>query len=991
LAGPDIFNPASLSGSSTPFLYFERIYTQLPQHDYVTFLGKFWYFGDFSKVEELGLSIVLDRTPRLTEETARQALNAAIQTRNFTEGEANFDNIKMGTYHVGDTLVLRIYLHTNKDDKISIGFRDLTIHLSSDSGNKMDQKFYCHVSEGHQDLFEKWASWKCPLNQGRNGSSQSCSENCACCYGAKPSQCVACAEGAHWNGKECSKCHWNCKTCTGPTEHECSVCNYGHFNYDNGTCLETCEWPFKGIEFGSGWRCIKACGPKKFIWSNGSSKEIDACVDECKPPLISYITDQNIHVCENPCPKKNDFLYWNGTCISSCHMPLREDFNSYSRICKNPCEVASQYLYSNGACHDNCPAPLRVRSNPGVTYCENPCSNPRLYLYQNSSCHSSCRFPFKVIVEYGVKHCLPPCNLVGEYILQNGSCSRECPPPLIQRTELGVGVHCLNPCESDDHFVLMNGSCLLNCPSFLDVRVEHGVKRCLSLCSPDQYYFNGNRSCLERCPYPLQIVKSEGVNLCRSPCSEFDDFIYDDQSCHSSCPEPLISLIEPGATGKYCKNLCVDEEGGKKYLHLDGSCQESCEYPYKIGNHSSYEICRIDLSATQIYQISSIQKIVKVSNTISEIGGFLSTLMNAGDPTSIFMMSLLRMLEIVKYTKITFPGNIELCLNRGRLLKDKKGFEDLQNIFDEKLAKIGIICLITLILYGALKIVKSLLDGSRVIKLLEECSFALQWNILASVLISFTGDITLYALVGLNYSGILPLISLFGILPIILFLIHKIIQVNSELNSDQEVSASRLQRWKFIFEVYKNERLYQQLFVLIYLVRVVSVSIIIGCLYEYLLIQAIFLVFVSLGMVSYLFCASPIKNISSFIQHIIVEIALLLDNFLLVILAVIDGSQNIDADVKNAFGQLMTILYLIAPILTVIIIVVKLLRNICSFWKTSSPNIESSSAGGFIQLSEMDRDGESNAVLNNETVQESSRMAIMETDEINNGKSFVFF
>jgi len=1000
LGGPDIFKPSfSDSDLGNYFHHFERVYTGLPPHNYMTFVGKFWYFGDPLDVQFWGFAVSAYETTRLPLEPVKPVLGPSFKRSNFAEGRVYFDHLKRGFPHDDDTLVLSISVYTDNLQKRSIGFRDLTIHFSNYSGNKMNQAFDCHISEGRPNLFDN-RPCKCPFNQGLNGSSicQNCSEKCASCYGAKPSQCVACTAEGRWNGAECSTCHWNCKTCTGLTEHECPVCNFEYYNYGNGSCLEACDWPFR-VEFtGNEKKCVSPCSPGKYFLIL-----MNQCVKECQPPMVRSTIENNIPICENPCLGALKFLYWNGTCLPFCLQPLIQVSNVYGNLCQNPCEGTSKYLYFNRSCLDSCPAPYEVRSEPDVKYCKHPCSNPQYYVYNNGSCHASCPSPLRVKVESGVKSCLPLCDMDKEYILKNGECSAECPSPLIQRTKLMFGRYCLSPCESDENFVGENGSCLLNCPSFFDVRIKYGVKYCLSPCLAGQYYFEGSKSCLDACSYPLKVTSEGGANFCHNTCSESNSFLNDDQSCSQDCPAPLIRE-EGETTGKYCRNPCGGERENK-YLNLDGSCQEKCEYPYKIVNQNSYQMCLIDMSSTQIHQVKSIRQIVKNSNFISEVGGLLSCLVNTGDPTSIFMMPLLQMLEIIRYTDTPLPGNIEeLSLNIERKTGDKRflksssirKMEDLQDAFDEQIRKVCVVSLITLLLSGILRVIAPIFKESKLFKSLQGWSLTLQWNLLAPVLVSAVEDVTLFSVMeiksfGIRFESYRILISLFAMLPLNIFLIYKTFNISSEVKRIREngpkehleITPSHLQKWRFTFEIYKSDRLYQRLFVLIYLIRVISVSIIIACLDKHPLLQAVCLVLISFGMISYLFCASPIQMKISHLQYLVVEIPVMLYNALLFALTVINETQNVDVDVKNALGQLMTLLFLTTPLLTSIIIVAKLLIQVYNLYKKRSSNIETPS--GFIQLSEMSHDDDEER--EEESLEQSHVMTvIVNENEDNNGK-----
>jgi len=968
--------------------FFQRVYKGLPPHNYVTIIGKFWYFGEFSQGLDWEVKVKFDITPKISLEKIRSVTDQLSKKKDYTEKEMHFDSFRFEHIHNGPTLVVLIALQTNSPRKETvIGFRELIIHLKSSHGQLGGVG--CHTFEGQP--FSGYMKCPCSADQGLNKHfiCQDCPANCESCTGIEPSHCLSCSAEGRWNGVECSTCHWGCKTCTGPTQHECSVCNSGYYNYGNGTCLKTCEWPFREVIDGLEAKCIKPCKSQEYIF-----RVDDTCIEECKMPYIKT-KDNEVLICEDPCSGTTSFLYWNQTCIYSCPLPLRSVQVLDHRLCENPCEGTFKYLYLNSSCLASCPAPLQIKSEPGVDYCVNPCSttNIQSYLYSNGSCHSTCLPPLRVKIDSGVRYCLLPCNPEKEYILGNGSCSAECLAPLMKKLEPGVGTHCLSPCESDDHFVAKNGSCLRSCPSFFDIRIDYGVKYCLSPCYESQYYLEHNQSCLETCPYPLKTRSDAGAKLCQNACSESNDFLYDDQSCHKNCPKPLISLTEPRTFGKYCKSPCNAE--GKRFLSLDGSCQETCDYPYKIASKGSYQMCLIDMTQSQVNQVRSIRQIVKALSRISEIGGLFSSFVNAGDPTSLFMMPLLHMLKIIRYTDAVLPGNLELSLNGGnfvqsaenRFLKSSDTFKtkDLQDNFDEKMRLIGVICLITLMLNGVLKVIPMVYNGSKLIEFLKRCSSALQWNILATLFIQILGDIVLFCSAAFYNSGVQlesprHLISLFVVLPLILLLVHKIIKISSKVKEARENSEQEyFQRWRFIFEIYKNDRPLQSLFVLIFILRIVLVSLIIGCLEESPLLQAFLLILLSCGMISYLVWASPIQRKISYIQHMALETVLLLYNTLFVILAK-DEDPNID--VKNALGQLMIVLYLATPTITAAIIVIKILHDIYSLFGTTIASL------GLIEFREITSNDEENTVVSSEESNEPSSN-IITFDEENNDSNFL--
>ena len=541
----------------------------------------------------------------------------------------------------------------------------------------------------------------------------------------------------------------------------------------------------------------------------------------------------------------------------------------------------------------------------------------------------------------------------GKYILKDGSCSKDCPAPMIRKKEASVGTYCLSPCKSDDHFLVKNGSCVLDCPVYFATKIEYGAKYCTQPCPPEQYYFPQNKSCLERCPDPLQVVFEAGAKFCKAPCSNPDDFLYDDQSCHKSCSMPLI------AEGRnYCKSPCVKES---EYVNADGSCQESCEYPQKGVKRGPYKICQIDLSVAQSVQVEKMRRIIKASNTVSEIGGILSCLVNSGDPISILMMPLLSMFEKIIFTETVLPGNTEFILlnqlsieNAGQgqrrlssesvieaKLQQAKFSTQFQNSFDERFMTMGVISLIALLISGLLKATKSS-NESNVYQLLVKCDFALRWNTLIPLFISLSGDFILSSLIEFqklrDYLGILSTLLVFR-------QICKISQRRRETD---------LQRWRFLFEGFSGN---QRFFILVYFVRVIVSHLVLGLFSHYPQFQGFSMIVMSCGMCFYLIWISPIRKAISKIQYLIVELALLCYNVIFGVLAIFDFSDGSLADV---FGQLMNVLYLITSVITAIIIILKIIHPISLHYKAY--NQSEALQINQIQLSEMNQESDSGSL-----------------------------
>ena len=1077
--------PQAPTNISNKVLYFKTSYDKLPPHQYAVGSAKLWYSGDdFSDGSTVKLEIFVTSELGPSMEALERLENPCLTMsipHHQKQVQPPFELFYFGAVHNYTELylVMKFTVSSSDNHLRFFGFREVTIHLNNEFVNTINPSTL----------------------------SQDCTANCEICFGTKYSQCLSCSPGSHWNGSECINCHGHCEKCTGPTEHECLACTFGYFSYGNGTCLETCNWPFHEVEAESEKLCLSTCksdeyvfkynqtclascpmpfasltdsngiftcevpceNPSDFVYLNGSclsgcpaplaieaQTEFKFCKSPCKsasdylfangsclakcPSLLKVRYESVAKYCENPCDSKDLYLYNNGSCLLTCQFPLVEVSESGVRHCRNPCKLVSdylylnqscfkecpaplqiksepianfcvnpchlenQYLYKNGSCLSNCPAPLvavfdplvrycrnpcksmddylyanrsclkqcpfplKIRSEPIAHYCENPCHSMSRYLHHNGSCLSTCPFPLKTREEFGVKYCLAPCRMNGEYILKDGSCSAECPSPLVQRTELGVGTFCLNPCESDGHFVAKNGSCLLNCPTFFAVKIEYGVKYCLNPCSPGQYYFPQNISCLETCPNPYKIASEEGINLCKNPCSEeANPFLYNDGSCHETCPGLL--RIEHG---NYCKSPCQEENG---YVNEYGDCQESCVYPDIVVKEGPYQFCVID----EINQRSRVRKIIKMSNSLSETGGILSCLVNAGDPTSILMMPLLKIFEQITMIEARLPVSVEAVLNGKKNLEKSQILVRLRENIDYRIRILAIICGVYFLLVCIRIFIRSN-RRSEVSQLLHSI-----WSIFVLMVISMNGDTVLYLILSnrLRQNELAEFPRTLIYLVVILFtisVVYKIIRIRRRqpnTNQGQQNISDYPERWRFFFGIYKSDGL----FMLISLMRVTLLSLVIGCLSEYPHIQAILILAISFAMLLYLILGLPIAKRISFLQHMVIEAALLLYNGVFAILVACDLEGE---SAKQVFGQSMIILYLITSLITALIIWMKLMYNVYDLLFKARGGLQT----GHIQLREFsqsseEEEGEVDESFEQEPEQQSVANEIVGFEEIN--------
>ena len=951
LGGQNILGP---SGQSTVLSSFFRSYTNLPPHSFVGISVTVWYFdGLWGTTNNSGLSFQIDYNSPMTAPALRQTTDfLSLDGGKAGELDLGRDHIRFGLSHNSTSLTLYLISQaTASSVDQSFGFRDVNIHLSNYTGTTPTM---CHFSEDIDPL--QWSPCPCSLSQVKDsgGTCVSCAANCDFCFGPLGSECVACSAGTYWDGEKCNTCNIMCQTCTGSTNKECPTCKYGFYLYANNTCLPTCELPFVASQVGLDLYCDSKCNSSQFYWSYNQT-----CLDTCDLPLVHSPDENGIEYCLNPCTNINNYLYANGSCYTTCQAPLTAKFDPGVRFCKNSCpDPVNNYLFTNRSCLSSCPSPLVSRSEPGTNYCWNPCPSTSNFLYNNGSCYSTCSAPLISRSESGVKYCYTPCPSVNDYIYDNRSCFSSCAWPLVGRTELLVAQYCLNPCGSTSYFLYPNGSCLTDCSVPLLNRTEPGAKYCFSPCSSSDYIYT-NGTCKSTCPYPLMSRSEPDFNYCFTPCST-SEYLYNDQSCHSSCDSPLVKRLEPGV--KYCNFPC---KKSTDYIYEDGMCSSVCEYPYKVLSNPVYRVCSMNMDEIQTSQAYSLARGTDVANTICGIGGILTGFVSPGDPTSMLMWSLIKMLQFTKYMDVNFPGQMKVIFDKqnadyngdgymssiGRVLVEGTMYEkrlgkfhyyDIPDNFVKNYwQQLLVFTILILLLVGCLLAVRKVTaPGYR--NILDRGLSALKYNVILMFFCGSYGDLVLYSAIEfqtvtfksagsvISFLVCLAMVGLAVYIPVrALLLALAIFKAKRTMVPLQEKEFEG--KWathRVFFESYKSDFVYQQIFVFIYLIRVAFFNIIVGYISVSPLAQALLITMLSFAVMSYLVFRNPIKDKFCYAQQLMIETMLLVYNFCLFILVVLDQADVEAEGTRAFFGGFMVVILIIGPVATAFLIVFKLVRKV---------------------------------------------------------------
>jgi hypothetical protein len=286
------------------------------------------------------------------------------------------------------------------------------------------------------------------------------------------------------------------------------------------------------IQYGQRF-CDYPCTGTQHLAYNGS------CIDSCVLPFVSRNT-LGKDFCDFPVGNTANFLYWDDTFSPECTSPATPKIELdpiNKKLCLYKCE-STEFLYWNGTCATSCPFPLVNRTRQGKNFCDYPCSSNE-YLYPNSECKNSCFAPFHYKIYGGDKFCYTACNQPNDYYYWNGTCSSTCNLPLKSHDFVDYK-WCIYPCPNDQ-FLVDDGSCSDTCNGPLHETRKDGLKYCINTCSSSEFLF-WNGSCISKCEHPLRIHSINTGKMCLLPCrTEFEYYDELTGECRETCDVPSVN------------------------------------------------------------------------------------------------------------------------------------------------------------------------------------------------------------------------------------------------------------------------------------------------------------------------------------------------------------------------------------------------------------------------------------------------------------------
>lgn len=874
---------AYLGGPTVSFSlgYFERTYTDLISHDLVYINIPAYMVGAWQSTDTVSLE-------------AEGRLLAVWGTNNYTVsgscGSLSASSLGAKVIHSGSTFTFRVNFNivSNLASKPFFIIKDVYLTFRNNTGNEAE-------------VAAVWNSGSTPQVQSPASAitTTTCNWPCQRCFGSGAEPCAFCNYVASNNGDGggCRTCGASCGMCAGTNLGTCIMCLEGYTLRTDHTCV-----------------------------SSGSTA--------CDTGQLTK-TAGNFKICVDPCPT-GQYMRWNYTCAASCDSPLTLNVaNSIS--CQFPCNYLTfEYLFWNGSCLSTCP--YYQRNENQYLFCD-ACA-PGLFYYQNSSCLPSCEQYFNPTQQGGSNFCTYPCASES-YLSWNGSCLTTCNASFVSEVA-SIGKFCNQPCTNTTY-----------------------------------YYYQAEQQCQSTCQYPYQASLSDSsVKLCLFKCTN-GTFLYQNGTCLLTCQQYFVPVVQGEA--KYCNYPC----GSQSYLNWNGSCITNCDASFtshmpSIGNFCNYlcenityyyfqaqNMCQSTCNSPNITTISknSVKLCtIYVSRPIT-INALTTTMIATSVMDSnafgfFFLTSFTKMFDYIEYLQITYPVEIQEILDDLSTISSTFNFlpdipsgivaKLVDHPLPEKFEDNGLSSsflvnfwgsLMALIFYVGVTLLLSILERytrklAKVHKVIKEIVLIFRWNYCILVFLSSYGDAILFAClecITLDLSTPLALLSfiicviilLIGIILILacLRIIRRIWKAKKGSKDIHKVEKRKLQIYRAFFEDYKDQFICQQLFVMIYTIRIVLFFVIIGAGYRYPLFQASGMIILNCLMLLYLIFVQPFISKVELFQQITYEILLLIINICVLILACMESIGATNPELKSGIGKLIKIINIIGSLACIVFIV----------------------------------------------------------------------
>ena len=242
-------------------------------------------------------------------------------------------------FHTASMVTVRISFSISSS--VSFGIKDLTMSFAAHKPSDANEELYAFNAATNYLV-----STGCPYYKYMDGTGncQPCNSPCFMCFGPSITDCFAPHATGYFDGASFLMPVYPC--IFGDTNpNKCVVCDHQYVLDIDDTCKLSCTASYIPFYDGNAKKCMIPC-------PSGTYRQLDdTCSGSCNSPLIKVANRQEV-ACTTPCGESiNEFLNYNGTCVTSCQYHTVNINNN--RICV-PCVDPDLYRYDNGTCLPTC-------------------------------------------------------------------------------------------------------------------------------------------------------------------------------------------------------------------------------------------------------------------------------------------------------------------------------------------------------------------------------------------------------------------------------------------------------------------------------------------------------------------------------------------------------------------------------------------------------------------------------------------------------------
>ena len=397
----------------------------------------------------------------------------------------------------------------------------------------------------------------------------------------------------------------------------------------------------------------------------------------------------------------------------------------------------------------------------------------------------------------------------------------------------------------------------------------------------------------------------------------------------------------------------------------DTVCKSFCISPYESKIINGVKVCvlRDQISPEEAEKTKDTVAMIASQGQATQVGLKATSSFNSANPALALLAAQASMLLYIRYIDLDYSAKLKLLfvlqdaapfsftlgIDMPEALEEKLRDRELPKMFEEYDLHSNFLynswdmlssLLLALVLILLVTVVKFFTGRwRRIDRIVGRVLGVLKWNIPLTIVCGGFGDIYFYASFQLqsgNFSSISDVLCLtLSIVMMfvgagILFVTVKIVK---DLLKSQQEKEDKWQNFELLFESCKRTSFTTFGYMVLFLLRTILFNLIIANLYNYPLVQGIFINILTILMFGYLVIKRPLKDILELVQLFLNEIFLIIVNICVLILAIIDHAGIKGQDLRDGICEAVVKVIVIFSSSALAFIALRILISLYLFYK----------------------------------------------------------